>query len=54
LGYAVFLHYILHWGALRFYALLKGALTEKKFEKGCFRPQWKHYGNMAIARIFCQ
>ena len=33
LGYAVFLNYILHWGALRFYALLKGALTEKRLRK---------------------
>jgi len=29
----VFLNYILHWGALRFYALLKGALTEKSLRK---------------------
>jgi len=33
LGYAVFLNYILNWGALRFYALLKGALTEKSLRK---------------------
>jgi len=33
LGYAVFLNDILHWGALRFYALLKGALTEKSLRK---------------------
>jgi len=29
----VFLNDILHWGALRFYALLKGALTEKSLRK---------------------
>jgi len=43
----VFLNDILHWGALRFYALLKGALTEKSLRKAAltyphFSLFWKY------------
>jgi len=52
----VFLNYILHWGALRFYALLKGALTEKSLRKAglvIIIIERSHGGYEQHTSVFC-